>query len=118
MTSHGTNTWLLEGADGFCVIDPGQDDAAHVAAIMAASGGKVHIAQHAIQMQTIISLVSVAMGIALVPESLRHLARSGVRYVELAGEAPQLETGIVWRRGDGNPTLGNFLRMVADGFEA
>lgn len=41
MTYHGTNTWLLEGADGFCVIDPGPDDAAHVAAIMAASGGKV-----------------------------------------------------------------------------
>jgi DNA-binding transcriptional LysR family regulator len=75
-------------------------------------GGKAHIAQHAIQMQTIISLVSAGMGIALVPASLRHLARSGVRYLELEGEAPQLETGIVWRRDDGTPTLGNFLRMV------
>jgi DNA-binding transcriptional LysR family regulator len=78
----------------------------------AARGGKAHIAQHAIQMQTIISLVSAGMGIALVPASLRHLARSGVRYLELEGEAPQLETGIVWRRDDKAPTLGNFLGMV------
>jgi DNA-binding transcriptional LysR family regulator len=77
-----------------------------------ACGGKAHIAQHAIQMQTIISLVSAGMGIALVPASLRHLARSGVRYLTLEGAAPQLETGIIWRRDDRTPTLGNFLRMV------
>lgn len=77
-----------------------------------ACGGQVHIAQHAIQMQTIISLVSAGMGIALVPASLRHLARSGVRYLELEGEVPQLETGIIWRRDDRTPTLGNFLKLV------
>ena len=77
-----------------------------------ACGGKVHIAQHAIQMQTIISLVSAGMGIALVPASLRHLARSGVRYLELEGEVPQLESGVIWRRDDRTPTLGNFLKLV------
>jgi DNA-binding transcriptional LysR family regulator len=78
----------------------------------AACGGKVRIAQHAIQMQTIISLVSAGMGIALVPASLRLLARSGVSYLNLEGDAPQLETGIAWRRDDRTPTLGNFLQMV------
>ncbi|TDE34375.1 LysR family transcriptional regulator [Antarcticimicrobium sediminis] len=78
----------------------------------AACGGTAHIVQTAIQMQTIISLVSAGMGVALVPASLRHLARSGVRYLELAGEVPQLETGIIWRRDDKTPTLGNFLDMV------
>ena len=33
MTYHGTNTWLVEGEEGFTVIDPGPDDAAHLAAI-------------------------------------------------------------------------------------
>jgi DNA-binding transcriptional LysR family regulator len=80
----------------------------------AARGGEAHIAQHAIQMQTIISLVSAGMGIALVPASLRAMARSGVRYLELEGDAPLLETGIVWRRNDPTPTLGNLLRMVAE----
>ena len=37
MTYHGTNTFLLDGPDGITVIDPGPDDAGHVAAIMAAA---------------------------------------------------------------------------------
>ena len=41
MTYHGTNTWLIEGADGMSVLDPGPDDPRHVAAILQASGGRV-----------------------------------------------------------------------------
>jgi glyoxylase-like metal-dependent hydrolase (beta-lactamase superfamily II) len=41
MTYHGTNTWLVDEPDGVVVIDPGPDDAAHVAAILAATGGQV-----------------------------------------------------------------------------
>lgn len=39
MTYHGTNTWLVDGDDGLTVIDPGPDDAAHVAVL--AGAGKV-----------------------------------------------------------------------------
>ncbi|MEP6831294.1 MAG: LysR substrate-binding domain-containing protein [Rhizomicrobium sp.] len=77
-----------------------------------ARGGEPRIAQEAIQMQTIISLVSAGMGIALVPASLRHLARTGVRYVDLLEGAPSLETGIVWRRDETAPTLARFLAVV------
>ena len=77
-----------------------------------AHGAQARIAQEAIQMQTIISLVSAGMGIALVPASLRNLARTGVRYVDLPEDAPSLETGLVWRRGDATPTLGRFLAVV------
>lgn len=70
------------------------------------------IVQEAIQMQTIISLVSAEMGVALVPESLRNLARTGVRYVDLAGPAPSLESGLVWRRADTTPTLERFLTVA------
>lgn len=75
-------------------------------------GGEARVAQQAIQMQTIISLVSGGLGIALVPASLRNLARTGVRYLPLAGEAPLLETGLIWRRGTQPVTLENFLKMV------
>lgn len=78
----------------------------------AACGGHARIAQQAIQMQTIISLVSAEMGIALVPESLRHLARTGVCYVGLQKQAPTLETGLVWRRDDTSPTLRHFLTLA------
>jgi DNA-binding transcriptional LysR family regulator len=78
----------------------------------ASRGGRAHIVQHAIQMQTIISLVSAGMGIALVPASLRHLARTGVRYVDLQQGAPSLDTGIVWRRDDTASTLERFLETA------
>ena len=58
-----------------------------------AQGGAGRIAQEAIQMQTIISLVSAGMGIALVPASLRHLARTGVRYAALPGCRGPLDFG-------------------------
>ena len=37
-TYHGTNTYLIEGVGGTTVLDPGPDDAGHVAAILAAAG--------------------------------------------------------------------------------
>jgi DNA-binding transcriptional LysR family regulator len=77
-------------------------------------GGQARIAQEAIQMQTIISLVSAGMGIALVPISLRHLARTGVRYVNLQDAPPSLKTGIVWRRGDNTAALGRFLGVISE----
>lgn len=63
------------------------------------------VRQEAIQMQTIISLVSAGLGMALVPESLKHLARTGVRYLSIADDAPELETGLAWRKADDAPTL-------------
>ena len=70
-----------------------------------ARGRSPVIRQEAIQMQTIISLVSAGLGMALVPASMRHLARTGVRYLDLAGTPPLLETGLAWRRDDQAPTL-------------
>ena len=74
-------------------------------------GGAAHIVQEAIQMQTIISLVSSGLGIALVPQSLRNLARTGVRYVELRNP-PILETGLAWRHDDNAPTLRGLLHLA------
>ena len=61
--------------------------------------------------QTIISLVSAGMGIALVPASLRNLARTGVRYLDLQ-DAPILETGLAWRRDDDGATLAGLLGVA------
>ncbi len=77
----------------------------------AALGGTARIVQEAIQMQTIISLVSSGLGIALVPQSLRNLARTGVRFVELR-KPPILETGLAWRRDDNTPTLRGLLHLA------
>lgn len=82
-----------------------------VTGYFAARGRPARIVQEAIQMQTIISLVSAGLGVALAPASLRNLARAGVRYLDLA-EPPMLETGLVWRRDDTSPTLRNLLQLA------
>ncbi len=41
MTYHGTNTYLIEEGDGLTLLDPGPDEAGHVAAILRAGGGRV-----------------------------------------------------------------------------
>jgi glyoxylase-like metal-dependent hydrolase (beta-lactamase superfamily II) len=38
MTYHGTNTYLIERDDGLTIIDPGPDDAEHVADVLRAAG--------------------------------------------------------------------------------
>ncbi|SAK50795.1 LysR family transcriptional regulator [Caballeronia hypogeia] len=80
-----------------------------------AAGLAPRIGQEAIQMQTIVSLVSAGMGVALVPQSLRHLRRTGVVYRPLrpARESATLvETGLVWRAAEVSPVLAGFIEIV------
>ena len=77
-----------------------------------AAGLTPRIGQEAIQMQTIVSLVSAGMGVALVPQSLRNLRRTGVVYRPLAERAPIVETGLVWRTADVSPVLAGFIEIV------
>ncbi|WP_104657123.1 LysR substrate-binding domain-containing protein [Ralstonia insidiosa] len=73
------------------------------------TGAATRIGQEAIQMQTIVSLVSAEMGVALVPASLCNLQRTGVVYLELAAPSPFIETGLVWRRDAASPVLPWFV---------
>ncbi len=77
-----------------------------------AAGVTPRIGQEAIQMQTIVSLVSAGMGVALVPQSLRNLRRTGVIYRPLAADAPVVETGLAWRTDDVSPVLAAFIAIV------
>jgi DNA-binding transcriptional LysR family regulator len=77
-----------------------------------AAGLAPRVGQEAIQMQTIVSLVSAGMGVALVPQSLRHLRRTGVVYRPLAQAVPTIETGLVWRGEEVSPVLAAFIEIV------
>jgi len=77
-----------------------------------AAGLVPRVGQEAIQMQTIVSLVSAGMGVALVPQSLRHLRRTGVVYRPLAEAVPAIETGLVWRSAEVSPVLAAFIDIV------
>lgn len=91
-------------------ISPSLYDA--ILAVFRAAGITPSIGQEAIQMQTIVSLVSAGMGIALVPQSVSNLRRPGVEYRPLAQATPLVETGLAWRRDNPSPVLKGFLELM------
>jgi DNA-binding transcriptional LysR family regulator len=78
-------------------IAPGLHDM--VTGLAARAGFAPRVAQEAIQMQTVVSLVSSGLGVAIVPASLANLGRRGVVYREIADAHPRLDVWLAWRRG-------------------
>ncbi|QYF91874.1 LysR family transcriptional regulator [Massilia sp. PAMC28688] len=91
-------------------IAPALHDA--ILACFAAAGVTPAIGQEAIQMQTIVGLVSAGMGMALVPQSVSNLMRPGVEYRALRDTTPLVETGLAWRRDNTSPVLQGFLELL------
>jgi DNA-binding transcriptional LysR family regulator len=79
-------------------IAPGLHDIA--ALLTARAGFSPRVAQEAIQMQTVVSLVSSGLGVALVPSSVANLGRRGVVYREIGDTHPRLDLWLAWRRGN------------------
>jgi DNA-binding transcriptional LysR family regulator len=79
-------------------IVPSLHDA--IMALYHAAGCTPQVAQEAIQMQTIVNLVSAGLGLAWVPESVRQFQRDGVVYRAVADDKrhpiPTCETSLVW----------------------
>jgi DNA-binding transcriptional LysR family regulator len=76
------------------------------------TGFNPKVSQEAIQMQTIVSLVAAGMGIAIVPESLQNLQRTGVVYKTLQQTTPKVAIAMIWRKHQISPILDNFLRQI------
>ena len=84
------------------------------------------VAQEAIQMQTIVNLVSGGLGVAWVPESVTQFRRAGVVYRTAAEFAaapgrrrtalalPGCETSLVWPAASDNPALARFVGFVRE----
>ncbi len=70
------------------------------------------VAQEAIQMQTIVSLVAAEIGVAIVPESLQNLQRTGVAYKSFVEETALVSIAMIWRKDDVSVVLGRFLEVV------
>lgn len=81
-----------------------------------AAGRSPQVAQEAIQMQTIVNLVSAGLGLAWVPQSVRQFQRPGIMYREVSAsrgrELPGCETSLVWADGKANPALDRFLAFA------
>lgn len=73
------------------------------------------VAQEAIQMQTIVNLVSAGLGLAWVPQSVQQFQRAGVAYRRPAGRGvvlPLCETSLVWSSSAAAPVLERFIAFA------
>ena len=89
-------------------------------ALYRAAGYLPRVAQEAIQMQTIVNLVSAGIGVAWVPDSVRQFQRPGVVYRELTDgqewAVPSCETSLVWATQAVNPALLRFMAFAPDAY--
>lgn len=91
-------------------IAPGLYDI--VTGLAARAGFSLNVAQEAIQMQTVVSLVSSGLGAAIVPASVANLGRRGVVYRELADSHPRLDVWLAWPRGVLGTAAREFLALA------
>ncbi len=81
-----------------------------------AAGCLPQVAQEAIQMQTIVNLVSAGLGVAWVPQSVRQFQRPGVVYRSVMGARaamlPRCETSLVWNSSKVAPALRRFTSFI------
>jgi len=94
-------------------IAPGLYDI--VRGLAARAGIPLNVAQEAIQMQTVVSLVSSGLGVAIVPASVSNLGRRGVAYRELADRHPRLDLWLAWPRGARSAAARDFVTHARRG---
>jgi DNA-binding transcriptional LysR family regulator len=91
-------------------IAPGLYDI--VSGLAARAGISLNVAQEAIQMQTVVSLVSSGLGAAIVPGSIANLGRRGVVYRDIADRHPRLDLWLAWPRGALSTPGLDFLKLA------
>jgi DNA-binding transcriptional LysR family regulator len=75
-------------------------------------GFSLQIVQEAAQSQTIISLVSAGIGLAILPESIQGLRRVGVTYRPFREQSPFVEVVIAYRKEAASFAVKNFVRLA------
>ncbi len=76
------------------------------------AGFSPKVVQEALQMPTVLGLVSVGIGVAIVPGSVQNLQMPGVVYRILTGVDQTTELAMAWRRDDESPVSKAFLNVT------
>lgn len=80
-----------------------------VTAIAHRAGFEPKIAQEAIQMQTVVSLVAAGLGVALVPQSVASVKHKGVKFRPLKDRHDSLELSLTWKSMSPNGAVRDFV---------
>ncbi|HET7616484.1 MAG TPA: LysR family transcriptional regulator [Bacillales bacterium] len=94
------------------VRDKGQQYYDAMVKVCMDAGFSPSIVQEANEIQTVLSLVSSEIGIALIHESARYL-RNDIMYKPLSGiKQHAYEMSFVWKKGEASPVVKEFLEII------
>lgn len=105
---------LRDLADESFIMFPAHEGPSFHARIVTAceaAGFSMRIAQEAIQMHAIVSLVAAGLGVALVPASMQSLRQAGVVYRSLT-DSLVVDLALMWRRGEASSVVTTFLETA------
>lgn len=100
--------------EGFVLPPPEMAPGLHEAVLTSArtSGFTPRIAQTAVQMQTIVNLVSAGIGVAIVPACMKRAQRADVAFRLLDDTLPDFGTALAWNEKAPSPALSNFVAFA------
>jgi DNA-binding transcriptional LysR family regulator len=76
------------------------------------AGFSPRIAQEAEQVQTVLGLVASGLGTCLLPDFIKNIRRTGVKYIPLSGSPPKVELAVVWRNDDASILVKSFVNLI------
>jgi DNA-binding transcriptional LysR family regulator len=85
---------------------------AHTVKACALAGFEPRLGSQGRDFMTIASMVSVGLGVALVPQSLQCIQLPNVVYRPLAEAIPKAELSVAFRRGDMSMAVNNFIALA------
>jgi len=85
-----------------------------VASLCHEAGFSPKIVQEAVQIPTVLGMVSAGMGVALVPSSVQKLRLAGVAYRNLEKVDRTTQLAMAWRCDDDSPVLSAFLNVARE----
>ena len=85
--------------------------------ICKASGFQPFVSHKSVHAQTIFKLVENGLGIAIVPTSLKHGFKMGVKFIELKNVPQRAILSVVWNKENRNPVLSHCLNSLLSGIK-
>jgi DNA-binding transcriptional LysR family regulator len=78
------------------------------------AGFSPRVTQEAVGQPTMVSLVSVGIGVSLLPASIEQLPWQGVTYRPLLDDVPPVELALAYRRDERSPVRESFLAVARE----